>query len=93
MMCEVGAILARVISRMITGNIAMPRITGNMNRPSGPTIFTGSWLARSSARSSLRSRISSLKARKASPRHAELIDWRSMAARERASFIERRQFA
>ena len=27
------------------GNIAMPRITGNMNRPSGPTIFTGSWLA------------------------------------------------
>src|SRR5262245_9659875 len=71
---------------MITGNSAMPRITGNMNRPSGPTIFTGSWLARSSARINRRSRMSSLKTRKASPTSVpSSIDWRNMAARERAS--------
>jgi|RhiMetdeSRZDD1v2_1073273.scaffolds.fasta_scaffold141143_2 hypothetical protein len=40
--CSVSSYFSTVSSRMITGSMAIPRITGNMNKPSGPTIFTGS---------------------------------------------------
>ena len=56
---------------MITGNIAMPRITGNMKAQRADH-FHGKLVG--AARRSLRSRISSLKARKASPTLSAEID-------------------
>ena len=71
-----------------TGSRTTKRITGKMQIPKGSTIFTGSLLARSSARNRRLSRISSLKTRSAVGHVAAQFDRLAQRRHKRARFVQ-----